>query len=57
MTYTHPDYPGFVLGNPGDLRKGPEGEICDYQILSAPKGMEDETDCWLALPTASIIQN
>jgi|TARA_R110002110_G_scaffold332681_1_gene543665 hypothetical protein len=57
MTYTNSDYPEFVFHNPTDLRTGPEGEICDYQILLAPKGMESEISCWLALLTKNVINN
>ena len=60
FTYTHPDYPGFILGNPDNLRNGPEGEICDYQILSTPADMEwmkDEIHCWLTLLTAKVEQD
>ena len=58
MTYTHKDdFAGFVFANPEDVRKGPLGEVCDYQIISAPAGEEAEIGCWLTLATANMVQD
>lgn len=56
MTYTADGYEGFAFGNPEDLRKGPLGEVCDYQIVAAPAEMQSEIGCWLTLPTQLMTQ-
>lgn len=56
MTYTADGYEGFTFGNPDDLRKGPLGEVCDYQIVGAPADMQSEIGCWLTLPTQLMTQ-
>ncbi len=57
MTFTNSDYPGYLFANPEDVRKGPLGEVSDYQIVSTPNGEEAEIGCWLTLSTANMIQH
>lgn len=56
ITYTCPDYEGFIFANADNLRKGPLGEVADYQIVEAPADLRSEIGCWLTLPTRLITQ-
>ena len=56
MIYTCNDYEGFTFANADNLRKGPLGEVADYQIVGAPADMRPEIGCWLTLPTKLMTQ-
>ena len=56
ITFICDDYDGFVFANAENLRKGPLGEVADYQIVKAPAKLRAEVGCWLTLPTKLMAQ-